>query len=175
MLRCLGLIFVLSACAGSDPAASTPVVPERWIVHDILQVGWAVPADWIEKPATTGLVLSGPEDAPSYYTTLSLQVVQPGLDATFDEILAAAYDNHVLEAVSFAPALVTAAGDALARWYRVDFVAFDDARRRVGVLVDDPPYVIDLSYVAPVEAFASEIGVFERALQTFYREPCCGR
>ncbi|MBC7793692.1 MAG: hypothetical protein H7Z43_08280 [Clostridia bacterium] len=164
------LLMVAAACTRGEvtPPAATP---ERWVLHDVLAIGFAVPDTWIDKRATTGLVVSGPESETSYYTTISLQVVQPGVDATFDTILAAAYDDPVLETVAFGPSQALTVGESLARWYRIDFVVFDEPRRRVGVLVDDPPYVIDLSYAAPEAFFSDEVGVFERALATFYCEP----
>lgn len=167
----IGCICLALVACGEDDARSPTPLHERWIVHDVLGLGFAVPEGWVDKEATTGLVVSGPETDTSYYTALALQTVQPGPDATFDEILAAAYDNNLMEAVAFAPGQVALAAEGLARWYRVDFVAFDEPRSRVGVLIDDPPYVVDLSYVAPTPLFPDALDVFERALATLYGVP----
>lgn len=144
---------------------------EGWLVHEEAGVAVAVPPNWHTTRATTGVVAGGEEGSPAYYTTLTIQALRPGEKARFAELLRAAYEHPAIGdsmPPTYSPCV---AGDTLGLCYAVSFTLFAEPRRRLGVLLDLAPYVVDVSFTAPAADYADHVDVFERALMTLYVEP----
>ncbi len=144
---------------------------EQWLVDDAVGVGFTVPDDWILRRATTGLIASGPEGAPTYYSTLTVQTLRPPPEATLASLLDAGYTSDAITNVAILTTKACVTGDALALCYDITFDVFDEHRHRVGALINAVPYVVDVSYLAPAGELDEHLDVFERAMETLYIEP----
>ncbi len=146
-------------------------LPEGWLLHEEAGVAVAVPPNWHTQRATTGVVAGGEEGSPAYYTTLAIQAVRPAPNARFADILRAAYEHPAI-GDSMPPRYEPCvAGDVLGLCYSIEMTVFAEPRRRLGVLLDLAPYVVDVSFTAPAADYADHVDVFERALATLYVEP----
>lgn len=170
---------------------------EGWLVHEEAGVAVAMPVNWHATRATTGVVAGGDEGSPDYYTTLAIQAVRPSATARISDILRTAYEHPSIgdSLLPVTPRLARpttegagqgrgagvgetpnelvpcVAGDTLGVCYAVSFTVFAEPRRRLGVLLDLAPYVVDVSFTAPSASFPDHVDVFERALATLYVEP----
>jgi hypothetical protein len=166
----LAVFVALVACARGE-AAPVSWPEERWLVDDDVGIGFAVPADWTLERAPTGLVASGPEGTPTYYTTLTLQTLDPPLEVPLASLLDTGYTNDAITNIDVLATRACVAGDALALCYDITFDVFDEHRHRVGALINAVPYVVDVSYLTPAAELDDTVAVFERALETLYIEP----
>lgn len=144
---------------------------EGWLLHEEAGVAVTVPPNWYTVRATTGVVAGGEEGSPAYYTTLAIQVIRPAQKARFADILRSAYELPAINDSMPPHYEPCVAGDVLGLCYAVEMTVFAEPRRRLGVLLDLEPYVVDVSFTAPASDYADHVDVFERALDTLYVEP----
>lgn len=168
LAACLALA-ALPCCTQDATAVHWP--QEAWLLHDDAGVAVAVPSTWVTSRGASGVLAGGAEGAPDYFFSVAIQAIRPPPKARMEQVLDAAY-AHPSVGYNMPPVTTPCiAGDALGLCYSVSFAVFDEPRRRVGVLIDLAPYVVDVSMVGPAAELEEHLEVFERAFMSLYIEP----
>ncbi len=151
-LACATLI----ACDQPAPAAPPTT---RVFSDELLGLSFELPADWRHERIGQRHIFSGPEGTDLFFTTVTLQPLGPG--EKLDVALSRAYES-ALGYRGFAwerREPTTVAGRPALR-YGVTFELHEKQRRKSGVVLDSGEQLLDLSYGATTELFATGLPAF---------------
>ena len=163
----LGLL--VAACAGCQAGgtdAPSVFTPGTLVFEEALDVSFELPADWIARRERSGTVFSHALDGAEALATLTLQAMPraaPDLEAV---LLASRSKLEADEGFVWNERAMMPLGDHEALFFAERFVWNDVTRERRGVLFATPEALVELAYTAPSIAFAAELPVYERALET---------
>lgn len=167
----LALVLSCCRCVAAEPAVVVDHPVQQVVYTDELGLGFELPSDWTSEREGEAWVYAGPAGSHAFYTPLSIQAVHAP-DAALDAFLEATYaDAELLQDARLGVMIPLIVGDRLALAYDVSFELYEQPRRRIGVLLPLPPFVVDVSYAAVQELFPGSVAVFEHALSTLYIEP----
>lgn len=170
------------ACSGSDTRPA-PAPPSRAIVLAEIGLALEVPADWSAETNGHVTVIAGPEGSDAYFTPIVVQTVvaepveapevgPPEGPSQLLDVLRRAYSHATaITEPRWGEHAPTVVADRLALSYEVRFELFEKQRRRVGVLIDLPPYVVDVSYAGPEELFMAQLPSYLDAVASLTIEP----
>lgn len=161
-------LFSLLGCAASTAKTSSA---SRTYLDSDAGVLFELPTGWIETHEGAARVFSGPMGHDTYYTTIALQAVA-GAPLKLDLALEQAFEPlATLPQFGWDARDVTVADGYPSLRYTVQFELHETLRRKTGLLLVKPPYVIDLSYAATDDLFAQGIPVFENLLDSLTLAP----
>jgi hypothetical protein len=171
-IAAIGMLGVaLCACSGGDADAPAAAPTPRVFSDERTGLSFELPADWEHTRLGSSHVFSGPSRRDTYYTTVTVQIVEgrtaldAGRDGALDAALEAAY-HDVAALESFRWELrepVSVAGRPGLR-YSAHFDLHETPRRKSGLLLDTGGRLVDISYASTPELFPLGLPAFEALL-----------
>ncbi len=185
------LVCLAAAWAGgcSDDLPARVLDPTVLFDEPALGLSFELPADWVVAEEGELSVFSGEPGTDAQFTNLLVQASAgppepsggPGepqgplarLEAAVYEAYAAAPEVHKLRFVVHRPHWQPDAPTP-SLVYLAAFELWEQPRLRAAVLFPMECGVVEISYTAPEELFATSLGVWEQALDSLALEPPCG-
>jgi len=160
-------LAAICLCAGGcqkpPPAPSEPA--GTVFRDDQYGLSMEVPRGWVHtRTGQSSHVFSGPKGGDSFYTTITLQLVEP--HEPLDVALERAYAAAALDDFAWERREPTTLDGKPALRYGVRLVLHETPRRKAGVLVDTGTRLIDISYGSTAELFDEGLPAFDTALDS---------